>query len=318
MNDAPQESRMPEAEDARPSRLKQRLSKGEFVLTAEIVPPATTSRRAVLDKVRSLHGAVDAVNVTDGASARVHVSALVTAGELVAVGIDPILQMTCRDRNRIGLQGDLLGAATLGIRNLLIMRGDDPTAGDNPEAKPVFDLDPGELIATAATIRDRGELPSGRSVDGPAPFFIGCADMPIDPPADWQPDRLRAKIDAGAEFAQTQICMDTALVRRYAARLIDAGLAQRLSLIVGIAVPASARSARWMREHLFGVTIPDPLLARLEGAADEKAEARRISAEVIQELAEIPGVAGAHIMAPLNEAAIPAVAEQSGIMKRRG
>jgi len=318
MNDVTDQTRMAPAEHAAPGRLRQLLAQGAFALTAEIVPPATTSRQAVLDKALPLRGLVDAVNVTDGASARVHVSALIAAGELVEAGIDPILQMTCRDRNRISLQGDLLGAATLGIRNLLIMRGDDPSAGDQPAAKPVFDLEVSELLATAAMIRDRGELPSGRAVDGPAPFFLGAADMPIDPPPGWTPDRLRSKVEAGAEFVQTQICMDAEIMRRYAARLIDEGLGERLHLLAGVAVPASARSACWMRDKLFGAVIPDALVARLRGAADEKAEGRSACAEVIQQLAELPGVSGAHIMAPLNEASIPAVVEESGILKRRG
>lgn len=305
-------------EDSAPSRLKQLIAGDAFALTAEIVPPATTSRKAVLEKALPLKGYVDAVNVTDGAGARAHVSALVAAGELVEAGIDPILQMTCRDRNRIGLQSDLLGAATLGIRNLLILRGDDPSAGDQPDTKAVFDLEATDLLATAAMIRDRGELPSGRKVDGPSPFFLGAADMPIDPPPDWKPDRLRAKVLAGAEFAQTQICMDPELARRYAAALIDHGLGEGFSLILGVAVPASARSARWMKEKLFGVVMPDALVTRMEKASDEKEEGRRICAEVIQQLAEVPGIAGVHIMAPLNEASIPAVADASGVMKRRG
>jgi methylenetetrahydrofolate reductase (NADPH) len=317
MNDVISESRATATDEAVPSRLRQLLSRGEFVLTAEMVPPATTSRRIVLERAQFLSGVVDAVNVTDGAGARVHVSALVAAGELVAAGVDPILQMTCRDRNRLGLQSDLLGAATLGICNLLILRGDDPTAGDQPDTKPVFDLEATDLIATARMIRDSGELPSGRKVDGPAPFFLGAADMPIDPPAGWKPDRLRAKVVAGAEFAQTQICMDPELARRYAAALADHGLGD-FSLILGVVVPASARSARWMKEKLFGVVIPDSVIERMEGAADEKAEGQAICAEVIQQLADIPGIAGAHVMAPLNEASIPGAVEKSGILKSRG
>ena len=298
-------------------RLARLLSEGTFVLTAEMVPPATTRRDVLLDKAQPLAAAVDAVNVTDGASARVHVSALVAAAELVAAGIEPILQMTCRDRNRIGLQSDLLGAATLGVRNLLIMRGDDPGAGDQHDAKPVFDLEVTELIATAARIRDTGELPTGRAVDGPAPFLIGAADMPIDPPPGWAPDRLRQKVEAGADFVQTQICMDPQLVRLYTARLAEHGLDDRPAMIVGVAVPASARSARWMRDNLYGVVIPDALVARLEGAADEKAEGQRACAEVIQALAEMPGIAGVHVMAPRNEASIPAAITLSGVRKRR-
>jgi methylenetetrahydrofolate reductase (NADPH) len=314
MNDVTDETL---AVTATPSRLRQLLSGGAFALTAEIVPPVSTSRDVLLEKALPLRGLVDAVNVTDGAGARAHVSALVAAAELLQAGIDPILQITCRDRNRISLQSDLLGAAMLGIHNILSLRGDDPKAGDQPDAKPVFDLEAADLLATAAMIRDRGELPSGRKVEGEAPFFLGAADMPIDPPPGWKPDRLIAKVNAGAEFAQTQISMDVEVVRRYAARLIDHGLGERLHLIVGVAAPASAKSARWMVDKLFGVVIPEAILQRLKGADDEKAEGRRACAEVIQQLAEIPGVAGAHIMAPRNEESVPAVVEESGILKRR-
>ena len=149
-------------------------------------------------------------------------------------GIEPVLQLTCRDRNRLALQSDLLGAAALGIRNLLVLRGDDPSAGDQPDAKPVFDLDSGALIQTAVGIRDRGELPSGRKVTGKADFFIGAADMPIDPPKDWQPKSLKGKIAAGAQFAQTQFCMDIEIVRRYVARLAEDGLTDQISLLIGV------------------------------------------------------------------------------------
>jgi len=254
-------------------------------------------------------GLVDAVNVTDAASARAAMGALPAAAIIVRAGVEPILQMTCRDRNRIALQGDLLGAAALGIRNILVLRGDDPKAGDQPEAKPVFDLDSVTLISTAAAIRDRGELPSGRRVEGRAEFFLGAADTPVDPPPDWSPKGLIAKAAAGAEFAQTQFCMDIGVVRRYAARLVAEGITERVKILIGVAPLASARSATWMRTNLFGTIIPDAIVARMEGAADPKAEGRAICVELLHELSAVPGIAGAHIMAPLNDAAIPLVAE---------
>jgi methylenetetrahydrofolate reductase (NADPH) len=298
-------------------QLRRVLEAGGFAITAEIVPPTATDPELLLQKALPLRGLADAVNVPDGVSARAHMSALAAAGLLVRAGIEPILQMTCRDRNRIALQSDLLGAAALGITNLLILGGDQPAAGDQPEAKAVFDLDPRTLMRTAARIRDRGELPSGRKVAGPARFFIGAADMPIDPPAAWAPDGLLAKIAAGAQFAQTQFCMDAAIVRRYAARLREHGITERLHLLIGIAPPASARSARWIREHPYGAIIPDAIVARLEAAPDPRAEGRRICVELLQELAEIPGVAGAHVMAPLNEAALPEVLGQARLVLRR-
>jgi methylenetetrahydrofolate reductase (NADPH) len=200
-----------------------------------------------------------------------------------------------------------MGAAALGVRNLLILTGDDPKAGDQPDTKPVFDVDSRTLIETARHLRDDGKLPTGREVAGKAPFFLGAADMPIDPPAGWQPKALAAKVAAGAQFVQTQFCMDAALLRRYVAVLAEAGLTSKLGLLVGINPLRSAKSAHWMKSHLFGTIIPDDLIARMEKAADPVREGIRICVDLIAELATIPGVAGVHIMAPGNDAAIPEV-----------
>jgi methylenetetrahydrofolate reductase (NADPH) len=244
-------------------------------------------------------------------------SSLVSAYSLLAAGIEPILQMTCRDRNRLALQSDLLGATALGIRNVVMLRGDDPSAGDQPDAKPVFDLDTIALLTIAQRMKKENKLPPGTEIKGDVRLFLGTTDAPVDPPADWKPDKLRQKIDAGAEFLQTQFCMDTDVVRRYAARLIDLGLAQRVAILIGVAPIPSVRSARWMRDKLFGTIIPDRIVDRLEGAADAKAEGRKICAELMQELAEIPGIAGAHVMAPQNPAAIPGVIEAAGVIGKK-
>jgi methylenetetrahydrofolate reductase (NADPH) len=224
--------------------LRQRLQSHEFVLTAEITPPLSADPRDLIERAAPLKGLADAVNVTDGASARAHLESTVAAHLLLQNGIEPILQLTCRDRNRIALQSQLVGAAALGIVNVLALTGDDPKAGDQPDAKPVFDLDSSTLVATAASIRDRHALPHGREVAGHPDYFIGVADSPLDPPDGWQPTSLRKKVDAGAEFTQTQFCMDTAVLRRYIAALSHHGL--KLHMIVGIAPLASARSARWI------------------------------------------------------------------------
>jgi methylenetetrahydrofolate reductase (NADPH) len=290
---------------ASPSSLEERLTSGAFVLTAEIVPPVSCDPEDLLEKARPLLGLADAVNVTDGAGANVHLAAVTAAGLLRQAGLEPILQLTCRDRNRIALQGELIAAAALGVRNLLLLTGDKPDAGDQPDAKPVFDVDSLTLMATARILRDEGKLPSGRKVGGHAPFFLGAADLPIDPPAGWKPDGLRRKIAAGAQFVQTQFCMDAGVVRRYAARLADEGI--EAGLLIGVAPLRSAKSANWMRQHLFGTIIPDATIRRLEQAADPAQEGRRICVELLAELAEVKGVAGAHIMAPNNEAAVPEV-----------
>jgi methylenetetrahydrofolate reductase (NADPH) len=289
----------------RRSALEERLRAGAFAITAEIVPPVSCDPEDLLKKARPLQGLADAVNVTDGAGANVHLGAVTAAALLVQAGIDPILQLTCRDRNRIALQSELLAAAASGVRNVLLLTGDRPDAGDQPDAKAVFDLDSLTLMDTARRLRDTGELPSGRKVGGEAPFFIGAADLPVDPPPGWKPDGLARKVAAGAQFVQTQFCMDTGVVRRYAARVRAAGL--DVPLLIGIAPLRSVRSANWMRKHLFGTIIPDAMVARLESAPDPAAEGRRLCVSLMQELAEIPGIAGVHIMAPNNDAAVPEV-----------
>lgn len=286
---------------------EEKLRAGQFVFTAEVTPPVSFDRNELLAKALPLKGLADAVNVTDGAGARPHLGAVTAAAMLVDQGIEPILQFTCRDRNRIALQSELMGAAASGVRNLLMLRGDDPSAGDQPDAKPVFDLDPRQLLETARRMRDLGELPSGRKVSGSAPFFLGGADNPIDPPPGWEPKALQGKLAAGAQFVQTQFCMDAGVVRRYMARLAEHGLASKLSFLIGVVPLRSAKSARWIKEKLYGAIIPDELIDRMEAASDPAAEGRRICVEIVRELSDVPNVAGVHIMAPNNDTAVPDV-----------
>ncbi len=297
------------------SLLQSRLRTGQFVVTAEITPPVSTDPAEFLRRALPLKGLATAVNVTDGAGAKVHLSSLAAAHFLVQAGIEPIFQMTCRDRNRLALQGDLLGAEALGIHNILALAGDDPKSGDQPDSKPVYDLDSRALIALAHRMRSERKLPSGTPIAGDFDLGIGAADVPVDPPPDWQPKGLFAKAEAGADFVQTQFCMDMGVVRRYAGRLRELGF--KLPILIGVAPIPSARSARWMREKLYGSVIPDAIVRRLEQAADPRAEGRRICVEVLRELAEIPGVAGAHVMSPMNFAEIPAAIEESGVLKKR-
>ena len=298
------------------SDLQARLRSGEFVVTAEITPPVSTDPAEFVSRALPLKGLATAVNVTDGAGAKVHLSSLATAHFLVQSGIEPIFQMTCRDRNRLALQGDLLGAVSLGVRNVLVLGGDDPKAGDQPEAKGVYDVNSRDLLAMFDRMRTENALPTGTKIDGP-PFrlVLGAAEIPVDPPAGWEPKGLQAKIAAGADFMQTQFCMDTAVVSRYMARLRDVGIT--LPILIGVAPIPSARSARWMREKLFGTIIPDAYIDRLEKAHDARAEGRKICIEVLRDLAEIPGVAGAHVMAPMNFAEIPNVIVESGVAGKK-
>jgi methylenetetrahydrofolate reductase (NADPH) len=297
------------------SALSNRLKQGDFVVTAEITPPVSTDPAEFLERAMPLHGLATAINVTDGAGAKVHLSSLVAAHFLVQSGLEPIFQMTCRDRNRLALQGDLIGAAALGIHNILVLAGDDPKVGDQPEAKAVFDLNSRDLMTLAARMRATRKLPTGTEIKGPLDFVIGAADVPVDPPADWNPKGLFAKAEAGADFVQTQFCMDAGVVRRYAARLLELGFG--LPILIGIAPIPSARSARWMREKLFGTLIPDSIVERLEKSSDPKREGSKICVELLQELAEIPGIAGAHVMAPQNFSEIPRVIADSGVTRRK-
>ena len=298
---------MNDQESLDPRTFEARLRAGRFVMTTEVVPPDSCDAQDLIRKAAPLRGLADAVNVTDGAGARAHMDALAAAAILVRAGVEPVLQIACRDKNRIALQGELMGAAALGIRNLLLLTGDHPKAGDQPETKPVFDLDARALLDTARRLREESALPTGRKVAGKAAFFLGAADLPVDPPAGWRPAGLIAKAAAGAQFVQTQFCMDAAIVRRYVGALADAGLTRKLAILIAVNPLRSAKSARWMRHHLYGTIIPDVLIARMERAADPLREGVRICVELIEEPAAIPGVAGVHVMAPGNDAAIPEV-----------
>ena len=296
------------------SELQRRLLDGSFVVTAELSPPVSTDPSEFIERALALRSVVTAINVTDGAGSKAHMSSLAASYFLVRSGVEPILQMTCRDRNRIALQAELLGAAALGIRNVLALRGDDPKLGDQPDTKPVFDLDTQALLATAQRMRRERTLPSGVEIKGKVNLVLGAAELPVDPPAGWRPQGLVSKLEAGAQFIQTQFCMDIGVVRRYASRLLELGVAQKLPILVGIAPIPSARSARWMKEKLYGAIVSDRIVERLERAADPKAEGIAICVELLQQLAETPGVAGAHVMAPAFHSAIGPAIEASGVV----
>ncbi len=295
------------ADSEYPSEFARLLASGRFTITAELVPPVSTDPADLAARLRPLKGLAAAVNITDGAGARAHLSSLVTAQLALAAGVEPILQMTCRDRNRLALQSDLLGALASGVHNVLVITGDDPKAGDQPETKPVFDVNSTTLLAMAHRISAEGRLPSGTAVRGPTGLFLGAAAVPFDPPPGWDAADLVAKADAGASFMQTQFCFDTEVLRRWTQRLGELGLTRRLKVLVGLAPIPSARSARWMKERLYGTIIPDAIVERLERAADPRREGVAICVELLRELADIPGIAGAHLMAPQNPAAIPEV-----------
>lgn len=283
--------------------LESVLLSGRFAFTAEATPPPSADPDDMARRVAPLVGVADAVNVTDAASARAHMGALAAAVLAARAGLDPVMQMTLRDRNRLALQGDLLGAAALGVRNVLCLTGDRMAAGDQPGAREVFDLDSAGLMAMARDMGETQRLPGGRALSAMPRLFIGAADSPVDPPADWRPAALERKIASGARFVQTQFCFDAGVMRRYAGRLADLGIAERAWLLIGVGPLRSARSARWMNGNLFGVHVPEPVVRRLEGARDAEEEGVRVCVELIEEMRGMPGVAGAHVMGPRSEAA---------------
>ena len=286
------------------SGLAKVLGTDSFATTAELTPPVSGSPDDLLSMADPFRGKVDALNVTDGPRALIHMSSLAAAAILSQNGIEPILKMTCRDRNRIAMQADLLGASALGIRNILALRGDDPPADQNPAPKPVFDMETREVIEVATKMSRDGVCATDRPIITPPQYFMGAADTPIDPPDDWRPEGMMVKADAGAAFVQTQLCFDIDVIRRYIGRLVDLRMTDRVKVLIGTGPLASARSAQWIRDNLWGVLVHDGIIDRMEQAADPVAEGIAVCSEAIQ---SIPGIAGVHLMAPVKALSIPDV-----------
>lgn len=280
------------------NRFRKRLETGHFAITAELTPPRGASLESLTVAANALKDAVAAINLTDAAGARVRMSSLAAAIHIRQLGVEPILQLTCRDRNRIALQSELLGAAAFGIHNVLALTGDSLDRGDDEDAREVFDLDACALLAVLARMSAEGETMSGRSLDPAPDFFRGAADTPFDPDVDWQPDGLLRKHKAGAQFIQTQYCFDMDLLDRYMARLTDYGLTEKLYFLVGLGPLRSAEGARWMRDNLPGTVMPEGIIRRLEASRNARQEGISICAELLQAARQISGVAGAHLMAP--------------------
>ena len=274
------------------NNLETSLKEGRFCFTAEVVPPLAAAGGSLLEEAGMLHGRVEAINVTDGAAARTSMSSAAAAALLAANGMEPVLQLTCRDRNRIALCADLLGCAALGVSNLLLLTGDDPAGGDQPEARAVHDINSTALVAIARDMSEQGILPNGRKIDSPPRFFIGSADVPQRPAHREDPPHISKKTDAGARFIQTQLCYDIGLIEAYVDYMGEWGIAEKAGILIGLGPVASARSARWMRENLWGVSFPDSLVQRLEDSSDPKREGRRICIELIERMQNIDGIAG--------------------------
>lgn len=298
-------------------RLERVLRRGEFAVTAEINPPDSADPDEIEQRVKPFEGWVDAINATDGSGAHCHMSSIAVSALLIRMGYSPVTQISCRDHNRIAIQGNVLGAAALGVCNILCLTGDGVQAGDHPEAKPVFDLDSISLLQTIRIMRDEGRFLSGRKLTGPPPVFVGAAENPFAPPHDFRPVRLAKKIAAGAQFIQTQYCYDVPMMARFMARVRDLGLHERCFILAGCGPLASAKAAKWIRANVPGVHIPDAVIARLEGARNQRAEGKRICVEIIQQLREMPGIAGVHLMAYKQEESIAEIVHESGVLAGR-
>ena len=305
--------------DGHPShgRLENLLRRGEFAVTAELNPPDSADPYEVYERASVLAEVCDAINATDASGANVHMSsvgicALLTRGDLV-----PILQVSCRDRNRIAIQGDVLGAAAMGVCNVLCLTGDGVQVGDQPQAKPVFDLDSISLLQTIRTMRDQRRFLSGRKITEPPKVFLGAAANPFAPPFEYRPLRLAQKVEAGAQFIQTNFCFDPPVLEEYMKRVRDLGLHERCFILIGVGPLASARQARWMQSHIPGVHIPDAVIERLEGAADAKLEGKKLCIDLIQRIRGIEGVSGVHIMAYRQEELVADIIAESGVLKNR-
>ena len=295
------------------SKLKSSLEKNRFVITAETSPPDAADPETVLNRVNCLKNIVDAVNVTDGAGAKPHMSALATAAILAKNGIEPVLQFTTRDRNRLALQGDLIGGWALGIPNILCLYGDDITVGDQPDSKKVHDIDSRQLMETAKIMKENGTFPTGRKIDPRPELFIGAADLPRIPDKDFNASGLLTKISSGANFFQTQFAFDIEVLKQYMKAIRDAGVTEKAYYIVGLGPLSSAKSARWMDENLFGVNIPEKLIKRIEGANDQKTEGQKICIELLEQFKEIDGIHGAHLMGPRQEQTIADLVSKAGL-----
>lgn len=298
------------------SRLERTLRAGKFAITSELSPPDSADPEDIYEAARPMSEITDAMNATDASGANCHMSSIGICAMLTRARCETVFQISCRDRNRIAIQGDVLGAAAMGVRNVLCITGDGVGAGDQPGAKPVFDLDSVSLLRTLKTMRDEGIFLSGRKITRPPHLFLGAAENPCVPPHEWRPEQLAKKIVAGAEFIQTNYIFDLPLFEQFMNRVRDLGLDKKVFILAGVGPLASAKSARWMRSHIPGLHIPDQVIDRLEGADDQAEEGKRICIELIQQFREITGVSGVHIMAYRREHLISEIIREAGLLDR--
>jgi len=313
---APHTIELPEGYSS-PGRLEKVLRSGTLAVTAELSAPDSANPDDVYQRARLFDGYVDGINATDGSGANCHMASVAVCALLTRAGYAPIMQISCRDRNRIAIQGEILGAAAMGVTNILCLTGDGVQVGDHPQAKPVFDLDCMSLLAIARTMRDESHFFSGRKITEPPRIFLGAAANPFVADLDFRADRLAKKIKAGAQFIQTQYCYDVDMFKAYMQRVRDKGLDEKVFIMVGVGPLASARAATWIRSNVPGVHIPDTVIKRLSGAENQKQEGINLCIDLVQEIIEIAGVSGIHVMAYRQEEAVAEIIDRSGVLQGR-
>jgi methylenetetrahydrofolate reductase (NADPH) len=298
------------------TNLEKVLTEGHFAVTGELGPPKGTSADFVRRKADIIKNYVDAVNITDNQTAVVRMSSVAACAIIKEAGLDPVMQMTCRDRNRIAMQSEILGAVALGIGNLLCLSGDHQKFGNHPESKNVHDVDSMQLIQIAKRMRDDAQFLSGDKVSGGVSLFIGAAANPFADPFEFRAMRLEKKMRAGADFIQTQGVFDVERFARYMEMVRERGLHEQTHILAGVIPMKSAGMARYMRDYVAGLTVPNELVERMEDAEDAKEEGVRITLEIIEQLREIEGVHGIHLMAVAWEDIVPVIVEQAGLHPR--
>jgi methylenetetrahydrofolate reductase (NADPH) len=300
-----------------PGRLERVLRAGAFAVTTELDPPDSADPEDVYRRARIFDGYADAINATDGSGANCHMSSLAVCALLTRIGYAPVMQISCRDKNRIAIQGDILGGAAMGVANMLCLSGDSVQSGDHPQAKPVFDLDCMSLLTIGRTLRDEHKFQSGRKVTFAPRVFFGAAANPFVPPFEWRADRIAKKVDAGAQFIQTQYCYDTPRLKTFMQHIEDLGLLDKVFLLIGVGPLRSAKAAEWMRTNVPGIHIPDSVIKRMAGAEKPALEGRQICIDLIQEIREIKGVSGVHVMAYRQEDTVAEIIQKSGVLGGR-
>jgi methylenetetrahydrofolate reductase (NADPH) len=298
------------------SNLEKILSSGQFAVTAECGPPKGTSAKVIRKKGELLKSHCDALNVTDNQTAIVRLSSLSGSVILKQIDVEPVMQMVVRDRNRLAIQSDILGAVALGIRNVLCLSGDHQKFGNHPTAKGVYDIDSIQLIQTLKHMRDEKKFLSGDDISGEVPLFLGAAANPFADPFEFRVVRLAKKIKAGADFIQTQAIFDVPKFIRWMDMVRDRGLDQKVHILAGVIPVKSVGMARYMKNNVSGLSVPEELVDRMAGAKDAKEEGVKICLEIIEQIKEIKGIHGVHIMAVAWEDIVPDIVEKAGLMPR--